>query len=196
MRCCSWTHALKVAMRVNCVFMLSLCCNAQHPPRHVEVSTVAARPEDVRTIDALIRAFYEVVSGPKGQPRQWARDRTLYLPGTRFVAITQPGKSEPNAKVMTHQEFVDAYDQLLVSTGFCEKEIHRVALQFGRVAHVWSTYEIRRETPDGPLLGRGINSIELLYDGGRWWVAFASWQDEDSHNPIAREFLPSPQTPH
>ncbi|MGZ4815450.1 MAG: hypothetical protein ACXVZV_08580 [Terriglobales bacterium] len=70
-----------------------------------------------------------------------------------------------------------------------EREIHRVTERFGNIAHVWSTYESRR-TPDGPVIARGINSIELFWDGNRWWIANAIWDQETPTKAIPKEFLP------
>jgi hypothetical protein len=159
-------------------------------PAHVEVQTIAARPEDVATLDGIMKAFYEVVSGPAGQPRQWARDRSLYISDIRFVATgVRKGDSKPYANVMDHQTFVDQSNDLLVREGFYEREIHRVTRRFGNIAHVFSTYETRRKS-DGPITGRGVNSLELFYDGTRWWIASAIWDEERPDNPIPKELLP------
>ena len=78
--------------------------------RHVEVVAVSSRTEDVSSIDGIMKAFYEVVSGPAGEARQWSRDRTLYIPGVRFVSMGVNAKGEPAAHVMDHQQFVDSTD--------------------------------------------------------------------------------------
>jgi hypothetical protein len=154
----------------------------------ISVETVAPRPEDVSTLDGIIKAFYETISGPKGQPRQWARDRTLYIPEARFVSMdVRDGK--PHTEIMDHQAFVDRSNDFLVREGFYEKEIHRVTKAFGNVTHVFSTYEMR-QTANGPVTGRGVNSIQLINDGKRWWIVSAAWDDERPDNPIPREFLP------
>jgi hypothetical protein len=155
----------------------------------VAVPSIAARSADVATIDGIMKAFYEVISGPAGQPRQWSRDRTLYIPEVRFVSMDVDPKGKPVARIHSHQQFVDASDPSLVSKGFDEREIHRVTKRFGNIAHVFSTYETR-QTPGGPLTGRGINSIELFWDGERWWIASAIWDDERPNNPIPKENLP------
>src|SRR5262245_60577297 len=46
-----------------------------------------ARPEDVASIDSIVKTFYDAISGPAGAPRQWARDRSLYVPGLKFVVV-------------------------------------------------------------------------------------------------------------
>ncbi len=158
-------------------------------PAHVDVPAAAPQPADVGSIDGIIRAYYDVITGPPGQPRQWSRDRTLYIPDLRFVAMEVDAKGQPDPRIMSHQQFVDASNPSMVAKGFDEREIHRVTQRFGNIAHVFSTYETR-EKPDGPVLARGINSIELFWDGKRWWIASAIWDEERPDNPIPKAYLP------
>jgi hypothetical protein len=44
-----------------------------------------ARAEDVTSIDAIINAVYDVISGPAGEARDWDRFRSLFLPEARLV---------------------------------------------------------------------------------------------------------------
>lgn len=162
--------------------------NTQPERRKIQVDSITPRPEDISSIDGIIKAFYEVISGPAGQPRQWARDRTLYTPGVKFFAMEiRDGK--PFANVMTHQQFVDGSNDSMVKNGFIESEIHRVTQKFGNIAHVLSTYEARQKS-GGPIIERGINSIQLYYDGKRWWITSAGWDSERADNPIPKEYLP------
>ena len=147
--------------------------------------SLAARPEDVGTLDGIINAFYDVISGPAGQPRQWQRDSTLYIPRVQFVAMSvENGK--PMAAVMDHGQFARAYNGAFVDRGFFERETKRVTKRFGNIAHVFSGYEYRA-TENGPVQGRGVNSIQLFWDGTRWWIAGATWDDERPDNPIPAE---------
>jgi hypothetical protein len=156
---------------------------------HVSVPRVEPRSEDVRSIDGMVKAYYEVITGPPGRPREWSRDRSLYIPELRFVAAGVDKAGKASVRIMSHQQFVDAEDADMVREGFDEREIHRVTQRFGNIAHVFSTYETRR-TGGGPLVGRGINSIELFWDGKRWWIASAIWDDERPDNLIPKEYLP------
>jgi len=137
-----------------------------------------------------MKAFYDVISGPAGQARQWSRDRTLYIADIRFVAMAEDKNGKPKAQIATHQQFVDAANPILVKDGFYETEIHRVTERFGNIAHVFSTYESRNRL-DGPIIARGINSVELFYDGKRWWIASNIWDDERPDNPLPKEYLPA-----
>lgn len=153
----------------------------------VEIQPVEANPADVASIDGIIKAFYETISGGKGVPRQWSRDKTLYMPDVRFVAMSErDGKA--HASVMNHTNYVNSSNDFFVSEGFQERELNRVVRRFGNIAHVFSTYEF--STADGKAKGRGVNSIELFWDGARWWISAVSWDEERLNNPIPKEFLP------
>ena len=162
---------------------------AQAPARrHVDVPAIAPHPEDVASVDGIVKAYYDVISGPPGQPRQWSRDRSLYIKDLRFVA-TGIERGEAYARVMDHQEFVDRSDSGFVHNGFFEREIHRVARSYGDILQVWSTYEERRSAHEA-VEGRGINALQLFWDGRRWWIASAIWYEEDPAHPIPSEYLP------
>lgn len=153
-------------------------------PAHAQEAP-AADPADVGSIDGIVSAFYEVVSGPPGEPRQWDRDATLYWPGTVFTVLEDTqGSAFHN---VTPTEFARDSDRYLVESGFVEREIHRETHRFGRVAQVWSTYEW--QTADGNT-GRGINGIHLYHDGERWWITHATWDNEAPERSILEEYLP------
>jgi len=168
------------------LLLVSISAIAQER-KQIKVETVPPLPEDVATIDGVMKAFYEVISGPAGQPRQWSRDRSLYIPDVRFVSIEKRRDGTIEAQPISHQEFVDRSDAGLVKNGFYESEIHRETQQFGQIAHVFSTYEMRIKQ-DGPLIGRGINSLELFNDGKRWWVLSVQWDEEREGNKISQKW--------
>ena len=143
---------------------------------------------DVSSLDGIIAAFYDVVSGPTGEARDWARDSTLYLPGVRFVVVSRDEDGQLAAGNFDHGTGATASSGSL-EQGFYEQEIHRVTRRFGPITDVFSTY-VWRTTEDGPVGGRGINSIQLFNDGERWWVTGALWTSEEPGNPIPAEYLP------
>jgi hypothetical protein len=167
--------------------ILSGTVHAQNTAR-VEVATIPANPADVATVDGIVKAFYEVISGPAGQPRQWSRDRTLYIPDVRFVSM-DIRNGQPHASIMSHQDFVERTNPGLVAQGFFETEIHRVTRKFGNTTHVFSTYEMKDGA--GRPMGRGVNSIQLFWDGQRWWISGVAWDDERPDNPIPADLLPN-----
>lgn len=174
-------------------FLAIAFCVVQGPAksavRHVEVASVTARADDVSTLDGVVKAYYDVISGPAGQPRQWARDRTLYTPEVRFVIISDDADGTPVAKQLTHQEFVDDSDAEVVKGGFYEKEIHRIVHRYDNWASVVSTSQSRR-TPDGPVIGHSIDNLDLFWDGRRWWIMHVTIAEIRPDHPLPKEFQP------
>ena len=48
---------------------------------------------------------------------------------------------------------------------------------------MWSSYESRRAPGEAPF-ARGINSMQLLKDGDRWWIVTIYWDSERPDNPL------------
>ncbi len=153
----------------------------------VEIAPTEANPADVSTIDGIIKAFYETVSGGKSIARQWSRDKTLYTSDVRFVGLSKPD-GKIRASIMNHANYVNTMNEYFVAEGFSERELNRIVRKFGNIAHVFSVYE--SSTEGGKEKQRGINSLELFWDGTRWWISAVSWDEERAGNPIPKEFLP------
>ncbi|HLM02367.1 MAG TPA: hypothetical protein VK400_15050 [Pyrinomonadaceae bacterium] len=158
------------------------------PKKAFEIAVVEPRAEDVGSIDGIVKAFYEVISGGVNVPRQWSRDKTLYIADVRFVAMSERN-GKPVVDVMNHQKYVESSNDFFVREGFVEKEIHRVARRFGNMAHVFSAYEFST-SGKRKVTGRGLNSIEMFFDGKRWWISSVAWEEERPNNPLPKEFLP------
>ena len=137
--------------------------------------------KDIMSIDGIMKAYYEVVSGPAGAPRQIARDRSLHHPDALIVITGKNEQGDIYAKTMTFDEFHSNTDSY--ANGFFEWESDRRVERFGNIAHVWSTYEWSTRE-NGPVEGRGINSIQLTHDGERWWILSWMYDSERTDNPI------------
>ena len=151
-------------------------------PTTLPAQAPVADPTDVGSIEGIVHAYYDVINGPPGAPRQWRRDSTLYMPEARFVSMDMKD-GRPSVSIMTTEEYRQAANAGFVQRGFFETEIGARTERFGNVAQVRSVYQTRR-TADGPLLGRGINYLMLYWDGSRWWISGAVWDDERPDNPI------------
>lgn len=154
------------------------------------MKTLSADPTDVASIDAIITAAYDVISGPAGKKRDWDRERALYYPGARLIPTARPGANDGLApQILDVGGFIARVEPYFAEHGFFEKEIARRTEQFGHIAHVWSTYESRHNADDPKPFMRGINSIQLFYDGTRWWILNIYWQQESPEHPIPEEYL-------
>jgi hypothetical protein len=164
---------------------------AQNKPKgHIEVAVVAARPEDVNSVEAIVKADYACVSGGVGVARQWARDFSLYDPYARSFVPTKDEKT--GALVIWHptqQEYADEADAQLVRDGFSEHEVAHKIYRYGNVATVFSSYEGTLAST-GKLYSRGVNIYQLYYVGNRWWISSISWDAEKNINSIPPELMP------
>jgi hypothetical protein len=127
---------------------------------------------DVSTINGIMKATYEVVSGEAGAKRQWERDLSLHNPNAIYCFPLENSEGKLQQTIMPIKDFHKETDTMVLKTAFYENEINRKVRVFGNIAHVWSTYETRLEK-NGPVMRRGINSVQLYYDKGRWWIL--SW---------------------
>jgi hypothetical protein len=147
-----------------------------------------ARPGDVDSVEHIVAAIYDVISGPTGT-RDWNRLRSLFHPEARLISSgRRDGKIM--ARVRTVDEYIKTTSEIFAKEGFFERGIHNDVQQFDHIAQVWSTYESRHNKDDVKPFVRGINSFQLLYDGSRWWVVNVYWQNEDASNPIPAKYLP------
>jgi len=153
-------------------------------------SADAARPADVASIESIIAALYDVISGPPGQDRDWSRFRSLFTDGARLIVGAPGSDGRVPARNMTVEEYVRSADAFLKRDGFWEREIARRIERYGNVAHVFSTYESRVKSADSAPFSSGINSIQLVTNGQRWWVVTIFWDFERPGNPIPAEYLP------
>jgi hypothetical protein len=154
------------------------------------MSKSEANPADVESIDAIITAAYDSISGPAGKKRDWDRERSLFYPGARLIPTAKPGANDDLApQILDVDGFIARAESHFAKRGFYEKEIARRTEQFGQIAHVWSTYESRHNADDPEPFMRGINSIQLFYDGTRWWIVTIYWQQESTEHPIPAKYF-------
>ena len=156
----------------------------------------AAKPADVNSVDAIISAVYDVISGAKGQARNWDRMRSLFLPSARLIparvvtSVTGGPSTHTDAVILSIDEYIARSSTTMTTNGFFERGIHNDVEQFGNIVHVWSTYESRHDAADPTPFARGINSFQLLKDGDRYWVVNIFWDNERPDNPIPAQYLP------
>ena len=147
--------------------------------------------EKVNTLDNTIATLYAVISGEKGEARDWDLFRYLFHPDAKLIPSGKGNEGTYRARYMTADDYVNGSGQWLVENGFHEIEIHREVDTFGNITQVFSTYEAKRSKNDEEPFMRGINSIQLLNDGSRWWIINIYWTQESPTNPIPKNYLPT-----
>ncbi len=154
-----------------------------------KTDSVIANAKDVESVDAIIAALYNVISGPAGEARNWNRMRSLFLPEGKLVATSVRPSGEVVKRVLSVEDYITSSGPVLEKNGFFEKEIHRKQEVYGHIAHCFSTYEARRTATDVEPFMRGINSIQLYHDGKRWWILTVFWQTENKDLLIPKQYL-------
>ncbi len=137
---------------------------------------------------AIMHAVYDVISGPKGQKRDWDRMRSLFVPGARLIPVQTDKDGNTRTRMLSVEDYIRLGGPYLEKEGFFERETHREVDRYGAIAQVFSTYESRHGADDAKPFARGINSFQLFYDGKRWWVVTIYWQEEKPGLPIPKTY--------
>lgn len=145
----------------------------------------------VLSLDDIVETLYGVISGEKGQERDWDLMRFLFHPDAKLIPSGKNKEGMYRARYMTVEDYINGSGKWLVENGFFEKEIHRATHSFGNITQIFSTYQAFRSEADELPFMRGINSIQLLNDGQRWWIINIYWTQESKDNLIPKEYLPS-----
>ena len=159
-----------------------------------------ASPDDVDSVEHLVAALSDVLSGPPGKQRDWTRFRSLFLPNARLgqVLPDRPAKDGRPARSsdvawLTLDDYVQRLDPFSKTVGFFERPVASRTEAFGNLIEVWSTYEVRRSANDTKPYTRGINSIQVVRAAGRFWIASEVWDDELNGFTLPDKYLTSPR---
>ncbi len=155
-------------------------------PAELAAKVPPARTGDVDSLDSIMRALYEVISGPAGT-RDWNRFRSIFLPQARFTQVDKMPDGSFSVISWSVDEFVRDATEVFSKQGFYENAILNHPERYGNMAQVFSSYESRHAPGEKPF-SRGINSIQLLNDGKRWWVVSIAWDSERPDNPLPAKF--------
>ena len=135
----------------------------------------APRPEDVATPEAIIRRAYALLSGRANEARDWESWKALHAPGARLIPLEKGATGELVARVFSPEEFIASRSAFLAQQDFYEWETDRREDRFGDLVHVWSSYDAAATMHGAPIIRRGVNSIQLWFDGARWWIVSVMW---------------------
>lgn len=170
---------MKKTVLVLCVFFFTTNSNAQSEKYLGKV----------KTLDNTIKTLYSVISGKKGEARDWKLFNYLFKSEAKLIPTGTNKQGAHIARYMTPKEYINTSGKWLVEIGFFEKEIARSIHKFGNIAQVFSTYEAYNHSNKTKPFMKGINSIQLLYDNNRWWIINIFWQQASKKHPIPKKFL-------
>lgn len=152
-------------------------------PLHAQPYPQAA---DVSSPEAIVEAAYEAIQRAPGENYNWDRFRSLFLPQATLI----PNAEQTGGAFVVHspESFIALVDSFTVvggpnDKGFAEEATHNVINRFGDIAQVFSTYQ-KHFWEDDNILGRGINSFQLVFSKDRWWIVSLIWDEENGAGPI------------
>jgi len=166
--------------------------SAAGSPLDAQEEPPEAIASDVASPRAIVLAAYAAIAREPGKDYDWYRFRSLFLEGALLVPnIEQTGGVFTPLSV---DDFIDWLDRFTdpaspQDRGFVEGEIHRVEERYGDIAHVFSTYE-KHYWGDETVLGRGVNSFQMVRHEGRWWITAIIWDEPTGGDPIPERYLP------
>lgn len=166
------------------VFILLICFNISNLQSQNDKDL-----EKVKTINGTIKTLYSVISGEKGEERNWELFKFLFHKEAKLIPSGKNKAGIVGARYLTPGDYIKLSGNWLVKNGFHEVEISRKTDVFGNIAQVFSSYESFRSKRDKTPFMRGINSIQLLNDGNRWWIINIYWMQESKSNPIPKKHL-------
>ncbi|MFD1063618.1 hypothetical protein ACFQ1Q_10215 [Winogradskyella litorisediminis] len=168
------------------IIILSLAITFQISAQETETPDYS---ENVSTLDNTIETLYSVISGDKGVERNWDLFKHLFHPKARLIPTGKNKEGEIIARYLKPDDYIKTSGKWLVENGFHEVEISRKTDTFGNITQVFSTYESFKSKSDTKPFMRGINSIQLLNDGNRWWIINIYWMQESEISPIPEKYL-------
>jgi hypothetical protein len=152
----------------------------QPPAQDLSSRVPAAKPDDVNSLDSILKAIYDVISGPAGD-RDWNRFRSLFVPEARLTSATR--KDGGPVRLFDVEGYARGAGGYFKTHAFYESAIANRMQKFGNIAQVFSSYASRTAPNERPF-ARGVNSIQLFNDGSRWWVLSILWDEESPANPL------------
>jgi hypothetical protein len=184
----------RIAIGLGVLALLGLVSNAvdaQTAPAPVVAPTAIppANPADVQSVDAIVAALYDVISGPGEKVRDWNRFYSLFNVGGRLIATGTRANGTKFIRVLTPVEYVTASAPAMARAGFFERETGRTGETYNGISQVFSAYESRNAPTDANPIESGINSIQLYNDGTRWYIVSVFWAGASNGAPVPQRYL-------
>jgi hypothetical protein len=139
---------------------------------------------DNQEIGQTVKEILKILSGEKGQLRDWGLFRQYFRPEARLTAVFHKQDGTKNIKTLSLEEFIKLTEENARASAFYEFEIGKTILEYNGIAHVFQAYKAQ----SGNFEEEGINSIQLVQDNGKWLILNILWVSNRNGKPIPKEF--------
>lgn len=151
---------------------------------HAQVPS-GPRLEPVQSIDGIVKEVLKIVSGEKGQARDWETFRSLFLPTAHLTVKSHDPSQKQSIQTVSLEEFIQMVTEGSHESSFQEYELGKTVDEYNGIAQVFQAYYSK----DGEQQERGINSYQLVYSENRWWIANIIWTGDSNGVKIPKKYL-------
>jgi len=137
----------------------------------------------VESIDGLVNELLNQITTEKGEKIDTATVRNLFLPSAQFTILNNIDSSF--AETVSLDEFLILLTDPYHEQGYLEKEIHKVVDEYNGIAQVFQSFY--GKDSEG-VEGRGMNSYQLAYYKGRWWIVNLLWTLESNNAQLPEKY--------
>lgn len=141
----------------------------------------------LKSIEGITNKMIELISGEKGEERNWDEYRNLFLPTAQKLSIGKTKEGKSRVRAMNLEEFVRTVGPYYARDGFEEYAIGLTVNEFNGIAVVFQSFYCKNLV--GTYEQRGINSYQLVYVDDRWWIANTLYTNESEDAPIPDKYL-------
>ena len=168
------------------ITLIGTAVNAQTASSTTKAPTKLTTADETKTPETLLVAIYAAISGPAGE-RDWDHFRTLFPPEARFTRTREKPGSSVEIQAMSVDDFIKVATDYFKNEAFYENGVVNKMQRYGRLVQAFSSYESRHAPGEKPF-ARGINSVQMMSDGTRWWVVSIAWDEDRPGNPMPKAF--------
>lgn len=131
-------------------------------------------------LDDVMRLFYQVISFEEGKAPDWQCMQGLFSQHARITRVTPEGIDYMD--LAAFRNMAEEMIEVGAFTSFYEREVARRVDRYGDVIHVASAYETKVSPRALDYIERGINSLQLIREGGTWKIVSLCWDDHAPFN--------------
>ncbi|HZH97199.1 MAG TPA: nuclear transport factor 2 family protein [Flavisolibacter sp.] len=150
-----------------------------------------SQQDEQKEVGKTIERFLYVLSFPDSSSMQIDSLPALFTSDGKLVA-----NSGKKPFIYTVPQYVESIRSSVRSGQLYssrERELARKVDVFGNIAHVLSTYELTMVGKEGAIVRRGLNSIQLLKQDGKWLICSLIWDRERNELKLPAKYLPEGQ---
>ena len=146
-------------------------------------SLKAQEADPTKTIDEIVKEGLGIISGKKGEARDWDRFRDLFAADAQFSVLVKSKEGKSQIRNFNLEEFVRSGKNFYINNDFSEVEIKKIINEYNGIATVFQSYLVEVNGKKE----KGVNAYQLMHDGERWWIISLMWTNDQNGNPLPEE---------